>query len=97
MLGPSVFPSGEPGVSGDFWGSQEGCQGMLMGWGCGFGGWRQRHRRAPVEGGAGWGAGLSSEGTWGVAQQVNHPPTHWTPERQRDGCLSSGACGPEHH
>ena len=23
---PSVFPSGEPGVSGDFWGSQEGCQ-----------------------------------------------------------------------
>ena len=21
--GPSVFPSGEPGVSGDFWGSQE--------------------------------------------------------------------------
>ena len=23
--GPSVFPSGEPGVSGDFWGSQEGC------------------------------------------------------------------------
>ena len=50
-----------------------------------------------MEGGAGWGAGLSSEGTWGVAQQVNHPPTHWTPERQRDGCLSSGACGPEHH
>ena len=26
--GPSVFPSGEPGVSGDFWGSQEGCQGV---------------------------------------------------------------------
>ena len=25
--GPSVFPSGEPGVLGDFWGSQEGCQG----------------------------------------------------------------------
>ena len=25
--GHSVFPSGEPGVSGDFWGSQEGCQG----------------------------------------------------------------------
>ena len=25
--GPSVFPSGEPGVSEDFWGSQEGCQG----------------------------------------------------------------------
>ena len=25
--GPSVFPSGDPGVSGDFWGSQEGCQG----------------------------------------------------------------------
>ena len=25
--GPSVFPSGEPGVSGDFWGWQEGCQG----------------------------------------------------------------------
>ena len=25
--GPSVFPSGEPGVSGDFWGSLEGCQG----------------------------------------------------------------------
>ena len=24
--GPSVFPSREPGVSGDFWGSQEGCQ-----------------------------------------------------------------------
>ena len=23
--GPSVFPSREPGVSGDFWGSQEGC------------------------------------------------------------------------
>ena len=29
MPGPSVFPSGEPGVSGDFWGSQEGCQGSL--------------------------------------------------------------------
>ena len=27
--GPSVFPSGEPGVSGDFWGSQEGCQGSF--------------------------------------------------------------------
>ena len=27
MPGPSVFPSGGPGVSGDFWGSQEGCQG----------------------------------------------------------------------
>ena len=26
-LAPSVFPSREPGVSGDFWGSQEGCQG----------------------------------------------------------------------
>ena len=26
MPGPSVFPSREPGVSGDFWGSQEGCQ-----------------------------------------------------------------------
>ena len=25
--GPSVFPSGQPRVSGDFWGSQEGCQG----------------------------------------------------------------------
>ena len=25
--GPSVFPSRDPGVSGDFWGSQEGCQG----------------------------------------------------------------------
>ena len=25
--GPSVFPSREPGVLGDFWGSQEGCQG----------------------------------------------------------------------
>ena len=24
--GPSVFPSREPGVSGDFWGSQKGCQ-----------------------------------------------------------------------
>ena len=23
----TMFPSGEPGVSGDFWGSQEGCQG----------------------------------------------------------------------
>ena len=23
--GPSVIPSGEPGVSGNFWGSQEGC------------------------------------------------------------------------
>ena len=22
-----MVPSGEPGVSGDFWGSQEGCQG----------------------------------------------------------------------
>ena len=30
MPGPSVFPSGEPGVSGDFWGSQEGCQLKLM-------------------------------------------------------------------
>ena len=28
--GPSVFPSGEPGVSGDFWGSQEGCQGVFL-------------------------------------------------------------------
>ena len=28
--GPSVFPSGEPGVSGDFWGSQEGCQGPQL-------------------------------------------------------------------
>ena len=28
--GPSVFPSGEPGVSGDFWGSQEGCQGAMI-------------------------------------------------------------------
>ena len=27
--GPSVFPSGDPGVSGNFWGSQEGCQGPL--------------------------------------------------------------------
>ena len=27
MPGPSVFPSREPGVSGEFWGSQEGCQG----------------------------------------------------------------------
>ena len=27
ITGPSVFPSGEPGVSGDFWGSQEDCQG----------------------------------------------------------------------
>ena len=27
--GPSVFPSGEPGESGDFWCSQEGCQGPL--------------------------------------------------------------------
>ena len=27
--GPSVFPSGEPGVSGDFWGWQEGCQGTV--------------------------------------------------------------------
>ena len=25
--GPSVFPSGDPGVSGDFWGSKQGCQG----------------------------------------------------------------------
>ena len=25
--GPSVFPSTEPGVTGNFWGSQEGCQG----------------------------------------------------------------------
>ena len=23
MPGPPVFPSGEPGVSGDFWGSQD--------------------------------------------------------------------------
>ena len=29
MPGPSVFPSGEPGVSRDFWGSQEGCQGTF--------------------------------------------------------------------
>ena len=27
VAGPSVFPSGYPGVSGDFWGLQEGCQG----------------------------------------------------------------------
>ena len=25
----SVFPSREPGLSGDFWGSQEGCQGAF--------------------------------------------------------------------
>ena len=25
-----MFPSGEPGVSGDFWGSQEGCQGVCF-------------------------------------------------------------------
>ena len=25
--GHEFEPSGEPGVSGDFWGSQEGCQG----------------------------------------------------------------------
>ena len=31
MPGPSVFPSREPGVSGDFWGSQEGCQGVSYG------------------------------------------------------------------
>ena len=24
---PAMHPSGDPGVSGDFWGSQEGCQG----------------------------------------------------------------------
>ena len=27
MPGPSVFPSREPGVSGDFWASQQDCQG----------------------------------------------------------------------
>ena len=27
VAGPSVFPSREPGVSGNFWGSHEGCQG----------------------------------------------------------------------
>ena len=27
--GPSVFPSGEPGVSGDFWGSQDTSLGKL--------------------------------------------------------------------
>ena len=27
MPGPSVLPSREPGVSGNFWGSQECCQG----------------------------------------------------------------------
>ena len=27
LPGPSVFPSGHPGLSGDFWGSQEGCKG----------------------------------------------------------------------
>ena len=27
MPGPSVLPSLDPGVSGDFWGSQECCQG----------------------------------------------------------------------
>ena len=26
-----MFPSGDPGVSGDFWGSQEGCQGNPVG------------------------------------------------------------------
>ena len=26
VSGPSVFPSREPGVSGNFWGSQERCQ-----------------------------------------------------------------------
>ena len=32
--GPSVFPSREPGVSGKFWGSHEGCQGPFRpsGW-----------------------------------------------------------------
>ena len=40
--GPSVFPSGEPGVSGDFWGSQEGCQGPFRPSG-------RNRRRAPAE------------------------------------------------
>ena len=31
--GPSVFPSGEPGVSGDFWGSQEGSRSLSGGGG----------------------------------------------------------------
>ena len=30
MPEPSVVPLGEPGVSGDFWGSQEGCQGCNL-------------------------------------------------------------------
>ena len=34
--GPSVFPSGEPGVSGEFWGSQEGCQGPSRSMGSGL-------------------------------------------------------------
>ena len=32
MPGPSVFPLRLPGVSGDFWGSQEGCQGWRRKW-----------------------------------------------------------------
>ena len=32
--GPSVFPSREHGVSGDLWGSQEGCQGAPPGKTC---------------------------------------------------------------
>ena len=42
--GPSVFPSGDPGVSGEFWGSQAGCQGPRVareGWGL-----RSSHCRA---------------------------------------------------
>ena len=44
--GPSVFPSGEPGVSGDFWGSQEGCQGPFRPSGRNMGlPWRHRELR----------------------------------------------------
>ena len=32
MPGPSVFPSREPAVSGNFWGSQEGCHAVVNGW-----------------------------------------------------------------
>ena len=48
VSGPSVFPSGEPGVSGNFWGSHKGCQVLFRNsvWNIGLP-WRRRSGQGP--------------------------------------------------
>ena len=48
VLGPSVFPSREPGMSGNFWGSHEGCQVPFRTSGRNMGlPWRRRSGQGP--------------------------------------------------